>query len=232
MSIFSDFLPRKYSGLVSSGKGIGLLFKALGSTRPGRFSDALVPVPNRLVKYFMVTFTMPFQLRQLAKNHQTDFYSLMFRSATSTLKQFAKNGRELGCDIGMTGVLHTHSQQLNYHPHIHFIVPAGGLKKDRKEWKEWKEWIVDCEHVGQGLPALKYLSRYLYHGVISDRNIITDDGNNVTFQFTDSATGETKTRKRLGEILLLYYFNIHYPKVLGGQETLVFYMGMPKRHFD
>jgi len=61
------------------------------------------------------------------------------------------------------------------------------------------KWIVDCEHVGQGLPALKYLSRYLYPGVISNKNIVADDGVNITFTYIDSDTGQTKTRKLAGE---------------------------------
>ena len=49
-----------------------------------------------------------------------------------------------------------------------------------------KKWVVDCQHVGRGLPAIKYLSRYLYRGVISEKNIISDDGTNVTFRYRDA----------------------------------------------
>jgi hypothetical protein len=199
------------------------------------------------VTYFLVTFTLPHQLRSLVRNNQAECYSLMFKSAADTLKQFAANDRQLGCDIGMTGVLHTHSRPLNYHPHIHFIVPAGGLLKSRKEWRKkrgkylfkeknlaivfratllqalkqsglWlprdipKAWIVDCEHVGSGLPALKYLSRYLYRGVISNKNIIADDGDNVSFQYVDSATGKTKTRQLPGEDFIALLLQHTLPK--------------------
>jgi hypothetical protein len=51
-----------------------------------------------------------------------------------------------------------------------------------------KKWVVQCQHIGKGLPAIKYLSRYLYKGVISNRNIIANDGQNITFQYTDSNT--------------------------------------------
>lgn len=67
------------------------------------------------VTYFMVTFTLPFQLWPLAKKHQADVYALMFKCATGTLKQFAANDRQLGYDAGITGVLHTHSRPLHYH---------------------------------------------------------------------------------------------------------------------
>ncbi len=62
-----------------------------------------------------------------------------------------------------------------------------------------KEWVVQCQSVGKGLPALKYLSRYLYRGVISNQNIIADDGTYVTFQYRDSETKEMKTRRLRGE---------------------------------
>jgi hypothetical protein len=212
----------------------------------------------------MVTFTIPYQLRSLAKKHQAEFYSLMFKCAANTLKQFAANDRHLGGDIGMTGVLHTHSRQLNYHPHIHFIVPAGGLLKSRKEWRKkrgkylfreknlatvfrasllqalkqsglWlprnipKEWIVDCEHVGSGLPALKYLSRYLYRGVISNKNIIADDGDNVSFKYVDSTTGKTEVRQLPGEDFIALLLQHTLPKGFRRARDFGFLHGNAKK---
>jgi hypothetical protein len=58
---------------------------------------------------------------------------------------------------------------------------------------------VQCQAVGKGLPALKYLSRHLYRGAISNKNIILDDGTHVTFQYKDSKTNTMKTRVLLGE---------------------------------
>ncbi len=65
-----------------------------------------------------------------------------------------------------------------------------------------REWIVNCQHTGQGLPALKYLSRYLYKGVISENNILANDKGQVTFSYTDSKTKATKTRTLPGEDFL------------------------------
>ena len=62
-----------------------------------------------------------------------------------------------------------------------------------------KKWVLQCKQVGRGLPALKYLSRYLYRGVISNNNIINDDGTQVTFRYKDSKTGTMKTRRLRGE---------------------------------
>ena len=53
------------------------------------------------------------------------------------------------------------------------------------------KWVVDCTHGGKGLPALKYLSRYLYRGVISENNIVSSKNGNVTFKYVESRTGKT-----------------------------------------
>ena len=62
-----------------------------------------------------------------------------------------------------------------------------------------KKWVVDCAHVGRGKPALKYLSRYLYRGVISENAIVSVQDGLVTFKYTDSKTGKTQYRMLKGE---------------------------------
>ena len=75
-----------------------------------------------------------------------------------------------------------------------------------------KQWVVNCKHVGKGLPALQYLSRYLYRGVISERNIIEDDGTYVTFRYLDSETNTFKTRLCKGVDFLWLVFQHALPK--------------------
>ena len=87
------------------------------------------------VEYFMVTFTLPCQLRTLAWQNQKALYTLFFACVASTLKDFGLNPKNLGADMGMTAVLHTHNRKLDYHPHIHVVVPGGGIDKKRKQWK-------------------------------------------------------------------------------------------------
>ena len=65
-----------------------------------------------------------------------------------------------------------------------------------------RRWVVDCTHVGRGITALKYLSRYLYRGVISEKNIVSNKNGRVTFKYIESATGETKYRSLNGEDFL------------------------------
>ena len=86
------------------------------------------------VEYFMITFTLPFELRALAWHHQTVIYNLLFDTAITTLKDFGRDAQHLGADIGMTAVLHTHSRRLDFHPHLHVIVPGGGVHQAKRQW--------------------------------------------------------------------------------------------------
>ena len=186
------------------------------------------------VEYFMLTFTLPYELRSLAWHHQIVVYNVLFDCAASTLKDFGLNPDNLGADIGMTGILHTHSRRLDFHPHCHFIVPGGGFNLLRRQWKKMKgkylfnefalakvfrarcleafnqagltiptgvpkKWVVDCQHVGHGKSALKYLSRYLYRGVISENNIVSCQDGHVTFKYTESKSGKIQYRTLKGE---------------------------------
>ncbi|MEN7973907.1 MAG: transposase [Verrucomicrobiota bacterium] len=87
------------------------------------------------VDYFLVTFTLPAQLRSLAWRHQRLVYSALFRAARATLRQFGLNPKQLGAETGMTAVLHTHSRRLTYHPHLHVVMPGGGVDVKQKLWK-------------------------------------------------------------------------------------------------
>jgi len=134
-------------------------------------------------------------------------------------------------------VLHTTSRRLNFHPHIHAVVPGGGVDKRMRQWKRVKsdylfnhkalskvfrgrflaglkeagfhipentpaKWVVDCSEAGKGISALKYLSRYLYRGVIREKNILLNENGFITFRYIDSHTGQTKYRKLAGEDFL------------------------------
>lgn len=89
----------------------------------------LLPVP-----YFMVTFTLPSALRTVARRNQRVVYNLLFRTAAAALKKLAWDPRYVGAQIGMVAVLHTWGRNLSYHPHVHYLVPAGGLSADGQQW--------------------------------------------------------------------------------------------------
>src|SRR5215472_14039596 len=86
------------------------------------------------VRYVHVVFTLPHQLASLALQNKREVYSLLFRAAADTLLQVAHDPHHLGAEIGFFGVLHTWNQQLLHHPHIHCVVPAGGLSPDHTRW--------------------------------------------------------------------------------------------------
>jgi hypothetical protein len=86
------------------------------------------------VNYFHVVFTVPDKLNKLFLENQPQMYSLLFQTAWSVLKDFGDDPQWIGGQIGATGILHTCGQNLRFHPHVHFIVPAGALTP-KGHWK-------------------------------------------------------------------------------------------------
>jgi hypothetical protein len=195
----------------------------------------------------MATFTLPCEFRSLAWDKQTFVYNLLFAGVASTLKDFGLNPKNLGADIGMTAVLHTHNRRLDFHPHIHVVVPGGGVDKAKKQWKKKKskylfnefalakvfrarflealikaglsvpksvprKWVVNCTRAGKGLPALKYLSRYLYRSVIAENHIVSNQDGNITFKYVESRSGKTLYRTVKGEDFLWLVLQHVLPK--------------------
>jgi hypothetical protein len=88
-------------------------------------TSELLPVP-----YFHAVFTVPHQLNPLFLANPSVMYSLLFKAASDTLAKLAQDPKFLGAQIGTTIVLHTWGQNLSFHPHVHCIVPGGGLSED------------------------------------------------------------------------------------------------------
>lgn len=198
------------------------------------------------VNYYMVTFTLPKELRSVVKQRWSTCYDLLMRCAAQTLKTFAKNDSTLGGELGFCAVLHTHTRRLDYHPHVHIVVPGGAINKARRQWckvrgrylfngralakafrgaflkallqagmtpgRTPKKWVAQCKRVGKGTEALRYLARYLYRGVISNANILSDDGCHVTFRYRDANTRQWKTRTVTGEQFIALILQHCLPK--------------------
>lgn len=94
-----------------------------------RQQGLLLPAP-----YFLLTFTLPAELRPLALGQQKLVYDLLFRAAAAATQQLAQEPRFVGGQVGMVGVLHTWGRNLAYHPHVHFLVPGGGVDGDGR-WR-------------------------------------------------------------------------------------------------
>ena len=90
------------------------------------------------VNHYHVVFTVPDYLRPLALRNQRAFYNLLFRAVSETLKEVSKDRKHLGAQIGFIAVLHTWTRTILDHPHIHCIVPAGGLSLDGRRWVRGK----------------------------------------------------------------------------------------------
>jgi hypothetical protein len=105
----------------------------------------LLPVP-----YYHVVFTLPAQIAAMAFQNKAAIYDLLFKAAAETLTTIAADPKHLGARIGMTAVLHTWGSAMTHHPHIHMIVPGGGLSSDGSRW-------IACEP-GYFLPV-RVLSR-------------------------------------------------------------------------
>jgi hypothetical protein len=185
-------------------------------------------------QYFLLTFTLPAEFRALASAHQDVLYDSMMRCAWHTLATFTRNDRQLHGSAGAIAVLHTHTRRLDYHPHVHLIMPAGAIDAERKCWRTKRHgrskgrylfshkalakvfrakmlaaiqaaglappdrqpsaWVVDCKAVGSGEGALVYLGRYLYRGVISERDILACAQGEVSFRYRDAKSGRAERR--------------------------------------
>jgi hypothetical protein len=92
-------------------------------------SAELLPVP-----YFHIVFTLPHELSALMLQNKRLLYDLLFRASAATILEVARDPKHLGADIGLLSVLHTWGQNLQHHPHVHCVVPGGGLALDGARW--------------------------------------------------------------------------------------------------
>jgi hypothetical protein len=102
------------------------------------------------VEYFHVVFTLPQSLAPLALQNQRVVYRILFRAASETLLQIGADPKHLGARIGFLAVLHTWGQNLHHHPHLHCVIPGGGISADDSRW-------ISCRR--QFLFPVKVLSR-------------------------------------------------------------------------
>jgi hypothetical protein len=204
------------------------------------------------VEYYHVVFTLPAPISALAYTNKAVIYRLLFDVAAETLTTIAADPKHLGAQIGITLVLHTWGSAMTHHPHVHGIVPGGGLSPDGKRWIACRrgfflsvrvlsrlfrrrfleelekahrvgqlrffgehsgladatafvgwlaplrkcEWVVYAKRPFAGPEAvLAYLSRYTHRVAISNRRLVSLDGQGVTFRWKDyRAKGRTRPK--------------------------------------
>lgn len=94
-----------------------------------RQRQRLLPVP-----YYLVTFTVPQQLRPIIRSNQKILYALLLRQSAGALLDVGRDHKDLGAELGLLAVLQTWTRDLRFHPHVHCVVPAGGLSADGLRW--------------------------------------------------------------------------------------------------
>jgi len=212
-----------------------------------RQTRALVPG-----SYFLITFTLPAELRTLVWQHQRNLYAALMEGAWATVNTFSQNHKQLQGSAGAVAVLHTHARRLDFHPHVHLCMPAAAIDADKKLWLTLrksakgdgylfnhkalakvfqakflaalaglglpppadlpKKWVVDCKSVGSGEKALVYLGRYLYRGVIAERDILRCENGQVTYRWRDSKTRKYAQRSVSGVAFLRLVLQHVLPK--------------------
>lgn len=116
--------------------------------------DDLLPVG-----YFHVVFTMPEELNFITLINQREMYSILFKAASETLLELSRDTKYLTAEIGFTTILHTWGQNLMNHPHLHCVVPGGGLSLDGKRWiNSRKDFFIPVKVLSK-----KFRGKFLYY---------------------------------------------------------------------
>lgn len=202
-------------------------------------------------EYFLLTFTVPAEFRALAFAHPSVVYDVLMRCCWETVRTFSRNDKHLQGTPGAIAVLHTDTRRLDYHPHVHLVMPAAAVDGEHRQWRTKRrkgkggylfnhkalakvfraklfagleaasltlparhpnDWVVDCKSVGSGEPALIYLGRYLYRGVIREKDIVACGDGQVSFRYRNARTGRMEQRTVSGADFLWLVLQHVLPK--------------------
>lgn len=167
------------------------------------------------VSYFHVVFTLPEELRPLALRNQRVVYDILFRAASETLKELGKNPKHLGAQIGFIAILHTWSQTLLDHPHLHCIVTGGGSSLDGEQWVPCKEKFFIHVNVLSRLFRGKFLA-YLKEAYDSEK---------LVFAGTIQELEEKSSFDRLLGCLYSQDWVVYCKPPFGKADTVIEYLG-------
>jgi len=166
------------------------------------------------VDYYHVVFTLPDLLGPLALQNRRAVYGLLFQTAAQTLSQVAADPRHLGADIGLLAVLHTWGQTLRLHPHVHCVVPGGGLSPDNNRW-------VSCRS-GFFLPV-RVLSRVFRGKFLAALGTAYDRGN-LSFHGQQSDLADPAVFRRRLDELRQQEWVVYAKPPFGGPEQVLKYL--------
>jgi hypothetical protein len=194
--------------------------KCQGSARAAWLAERqaeLLPVP-----YFHVVFTLPAPAAEIAFQNKTAVYAILFKAAAETLSTIAADPRHLGAEIGFIAVLHTWGQNLQHHPHVHCLVPGGGLSPDGRRW-------VSCRP-GFFLPV-RVLSRLFRRLFLEKLRAAFDTGRLAFFGALAGLAAAPIFARRLSELRCAGLCQAPLWPVRGGlglSQSLY----APRRHFE
>jgi hypothetical protein len=163
-------------------------------------------IPGR---YFHIVFSVPHLLNPLFYINQRLCYKLLFNAASQALQNAGRNPSFLGAETGAVAVLHTWGQTLTYHPHIHMLVPAGGLSEDGMEWTETPKKFF---------APIKALSA-MFRGILI--RLIKEQWDKNTLKLPDGFPDLPTLNKKLYE----KNWNVYSKKALGGINSVLAYLG-------
>src|SRR6202035_461305 len=169
----------------------------------------LLPVP-----YYHVVFTLPAPISDIAYQNKAAIYDILFKAAAETLITIAADPKHLGARIGLTSVLHTWGSALTHHPHVHIIVPGGGISLDGKHW-------IACRP-GFFLPV-RVLSR-LFRRLFLERLTAAYQAGRLEFFADHAALAQTASFKARLAPLRKVKWVVYTKRPFGGPEAVLAYL--------
>jgi hypothetical protein len=167
------------------------------------------------VQYFHVVFTLPEQLAALALQNKRVVYNLLFSTAAETLRTIAADPKHLGAEIGFLAVLHTWGQTLRHHPHLHCVVPGGGLAANGRRWLSSRQ--------GFFLPV-NVLAR-LFRRLFLEALTRAFKNRKLTFHGTSAYLAQPLAFRRLLATLRRREWWVYAKPPFGGPEQVLAYLG-------
>jgi hypothetical protein len=169
----------------------------------------LLPVP-----YYHVVFTLPAPIADIAYQNKAVIYGILFKAAAETLITIAADPKHLGARIGLTAVLHTWGSALTHHPHVHIIVPGGGISLDGKRW-------ISCRP-GFFLPV-RVLSR-LFRRLVLEKLVAAYDTGRLQFFNAHAALARRQAFVAYLAPLRQTEWVVYSKRPFGGPEPVLRYM--------
>jgi hypothetical protein len=166
------------------------------------------------VEYYHIVFTLPAPIADIAYQNKAAVYGILFKATAETLLRIAADPKHLGARIGLTAVLHTWGSALTHHPHLHCIVPGGGISPDGKEW-------VSCRP-GFFL-SVRVLSR-LFRRLFLEKLIAAHEAGRLLFFGDHVHLGDAKAFARYLAPLRKFEWVVYAKKPFAGPEAVLAYL--------